>query len=177
VTDGGRFFTIRFAPQTSASGKRVGWLVRFIDISEAKAAQRQREDILQLLTHDMRSPQASILAVIGLAGPEQIDASIAGRIRNYAQRTLDLADGFVQLARAEVLAYATEEIDLADILMDAVDQLWPQLTASDIKVETVVRDEQLIVLGERSLLTRALVNVIGNAVKYSDAGTGPQKSR
>jgi CHASE2 domain-containing sensor protein/signal transduction histidine kinase len=171
VTDGGRFFTIRFAPQTSASGKRVGWLVRFIDISEAKAAQRQREDILQLLTHDMRSPQASILAVIGLAGPEQIDASIAGRIRNYAQRTLDLADGFVQLARAEVLAYATEEIDLADILMDAVDQLWPQLTASDIKVETVVRDEQLIVLGERSLLTRALVNVIGNAVKYSDAGT------
>lgn len=171
MTDGGRFFTIRFAPQTSANGERVGWLVRFIDISETKAAQRQREDILELLTHDMRSPQASILAVIELAGPEQIDASIANRIRNYAQRTLDLADGFVQLARAEVLVYAKEEIDLADMLMDAIDELWPQLTAKGIEVETVVEEEPLIVLGERSLLTRALVNVIGNAVKYSDERT------
>ena len=170
-TDDGRYFLIRFVPQTSAGGERIGWLVHFIDVSEARAAQRQREDILQLLTHDMRSPQASILAVIDIAEPDQIDARVARRIRNYAQRTLDLADGFVQLARAEVLAYATEEIDLADILMDAIDELWPQLTARKIQLETAGTQEPLMVLGERSLLTRALVNVIGNAVKYSDQGT------
>jgi CHASE2 domain-containing sensor protein/signal transduction histidine kinase len=168
-TDDGRFFSIRFVPQTSAGGPQIGWLVHFIDVSEARAAQRQREDILQLLTHDMRSPQASILAVIEIAQPDQIDARVAGRIRNYAQRTLDLADGFVQLARAEVLAYATEEIDLSDILMDAIDELWPQLTAKKIELENAGTQEQLVVRGERSLLTRALVNVIGNAVKYSDA--------
>jgi CHASE2 domain-containing sensor protein/signal transduction histidine kinase len=169
--DDGRTFSIGFAPQTSSAVKPSGWVVRISDISEAKAAQRQREDILQLLTHDMRSPQASIVAVLETAAPEHIDPEVSARIRHYAQRTLGLADDFVQLARAEALDYAIEEVDLYDMLMDAIDDLWPQLTAKDISLETVGGGEHLVVLGERSLLTRALTNVIGNALKYSGPGT------
>ena len=55
--------------------------------------------------------------------------------------------------------------------MDALDELWPQMTAKRIRTETSGGDGRIIVLGERSLLTRALVNVIGNAVKYSPAGS------
>lgn len=172
ITNDGRVFSVRFAPQVSADGESwTGWVIRIVDVSEAMAAQRQREDILQLLTHDMRSPQASILALLETARADQVDETLAGRIGHYAKRTLGLADGFVQLARAETLDYVLEEVELADMLMDAIDDVWPQLTAKNIRVETVAGSERLIVLGERSLLTRALVNVIGNAVKYSDGGT------
>lgn len=171
LTDDGRVFSIRSTAQVSGDGVQTGWIIRFIDVSEAKSAQRQREAILQLLTHDMRSPQTSILALLETADPARIDDVIAGRIRHYAQRTLGLADGFVQLARAEALAYALEEVNLADILMDAIDDLWPQMTAKSIQVETVGQDAQLLVLGDRSLLTQVLVNIIGNAVKYSGEGT------
>lgn len=172
VTEDGRVFALRFAPQVSANGEFcMGWIIRIVDISHVRAAQRQREDILQLLTHDMRSPQASILALLETANPDQIDPVVAGRIDQYARRTLGLADGFVQLARAEALDYVLEEVDLADLLMDAIDDVWPQFTAKNILVETVAIDERLIIHGERSLLTRSLVNVIGNAVKYSDGGT------
>ena len=167
----GRFYSIRFAPQSAVTGEQVGWVIRFLDVSEGRASQRQRDDIVQLLTHDMRSPQASILALLDTAMPDQIDADFAARVRHYARRTLRLADGFVQLARAESLRYVTEEIDLDDILMDALDELWPQMTAKRIRTETSGGDGRIIVLGERSLLTRALVNVIGNAVKYSPAGS------
>ncbi len=170
-SDDGHTFSVGFALQRSTADKPVGWVVRISDISEAKAAQRQREDILQLLTHDMRSPQASIVAVLETAAPDQIDAEVSARIRNYAHRTLGLADGFVQLARAEALEYIIEEVDLFDMLMDAVDDLWPQSVAKDISLETFSDAENLIVLGERSLLTRALINIIGNALKYSDPGT------
>lgn len=171
TTSDGRMFSLGIARQRSTSANPIGWVVRISDISEAKAAQRQREDILELLTHDMRSPQASIVAVLETATPEQIDAGVSARIRHYAQRTLGLADGFVQLARAEVLDYAVEEVDLFDMLTDAVDDLWPLSAAKNISLETIADDQDLIVLGERSLLTRALINIIGNALKYSDPGT------
>ena len=169
--DDGRFFSVRMAEQTSVQGDRLGWVIRFVDNSEAKAAQRQREDIVHLLTHDMRSPQASILAVLETADTSEIELEASARIRYYAERTLGLADGFVQLARAENLDYVLEEIDLGDMLMDAVDDLWPQSKSKSIDIRTDGEKERLLVIGERSLITRALVNVIGNAVKYSQSGT------
>ncbi|WP_432787507.1 CHASE2 domain-containing protein [Novosphingobium rhizosphaerae] len=168
--DQAHFYLVGIAPQTQADGQRAGWIIRFVDISEAKAAQRQRDDVVQLLTHDMRSPQASILAVLETAAPDRINPVEAGAIRHYAERTLRLADGFVQLARAEYLEYALEEVDLGDMLIDAIDDLWPQSNAKAIEIVTQ-GEEPMLVLGERSLLTRALVNVIGNAIKYSPEGT------
>lgn len=167
---GGRFFLVGMAAQTSTDGLPVGWVIRFVDVSEAKAAQKQRDDVVQLLTHDMRSPQASILAVLETAPPERIAEKESGVIRHYAERTLQLADGFVQLARAENLEYMLEDVDLGDMLMDAIDDLWPQSKAKSIDIVTHA-DERLLVTVERSLLTRALVNVIGNAIKYSGTGT------
>ncbi len=169
VLDDGRCFSIKTAEQTALQGNRIGWIIRFVDISEAKAAQRQREDIVHLLTHDMRSPQASILAVLETSDPLEIKPEASARIRHYAERTLGLADGFVQLARAENLDYMLEEIDLSDMLMDAIDDLWPQSKAKAISITTFGEKERLLVTGERSLITRALVNVIGNAVKFSPA--------
>lgn len=168
--DQAHFYLVGIAPQSQTDGQRAGWIIRFVDISEAKAAQRQRDDVVQLLTHDMRSPQASILAVLETAAPDRINPVEAGAIRHYAERTLRLADGFVQLARAEYLEYALEEVDLGDMLIDAIDDLWPQSKAKAIEIVTH-GEEPMLVMGERSLLTRALVNVIGNAIKYSPEGT------
>jgi CHASE2 domain-containing sensor protein/signal transduction histidine kinase len=167
----GRYFSVRIAEQTSPAGERIGWVIRLMDVSEAKAAQRQRDDIMHLLTHDMRSPQASILAVLETTAPEDISPETSARIRQYAERTLRLADGFVQLARAENLDYILEEVDLGDMLLDAVDDLWPQSQAKSINIVTLGTDERLPMMAERSLVTRAIINVIGNAIKYSPEHT------
>jgi CHASE2 domain-containing sensor protein/signal transduction histidine kinase len=168
--DQAHFYLVGIAPQTQTDGQRTGWIIRFVDISEAKAAQRQRDDVVQLLTHDMRSPQASILAVLETAPADHIAPIEAGAIRHYAESTLRLADGFVQLARAEYLEYTLEEVDLGDMLIDAIDDLWPQSHAKSIEIVTQ-GEEPMLIMGERSLITRALVNVIGNAIKYSPEGT------
>ncbi|GMM60215.1 CHASE2 domain-containing protein [Novosphingobium pituita] len=172
--DQAHFFLLGMAGQTSAEGAHAGWVIRLVDISEAKAVQRQRDDVVQLLTHDMRSPQASILAVLETAASDHIHPLEREAIRLYAERTLRLADGFVQLARAENLDYRLEEIGLPDMLIDAIDDLWPQSRAKAIQIVTagdMAGDEPMVVLGERSLLTRALANVIGNAIKYSPENT------
>lgn len=172
TTADGRSFDLRFALQRASDGQPVGWIARIVDISEAKAALRRQEDVRQLLTHDMRSPQASIIAVIEHSSAEQIHSEVGRRIKGYAERTLALADSFVQLARAESHQYVLEDVDLADVLIDAVDDLWPQSSARDMPVIIDGERHDLFLSGERSLLTRVFINLVGNAIKYSpDGGT------
>ena len=152
----------------------VGWVVRFSDITALRLAQRRREETLQLLTHDMRAPQASILAMLAQQGPAGQAGGAAGRlaerIAHYARRTIALADGFLHLARADAGGYDLGPVDMANVLVEAVDDLWPQSSGRSISIMTTGVDEEHMVSGDQALLTRALVNLIGNAIKFSDTG-------
>jgi CHASE2 domain-containing sensor protein/signal transduction histidine kinase len=166
----GRSFDLRIVPQQARSGERIGWIVRVVDVSDAKAAERQRDEILRLLSHDMRSPQTSIITALDRAKESGLSDGLAQRIRSHAERTLQLADGFVQLARAETIDYNMEEVDLGDLVIEAADNLWERSSSRKITVDVGGVIEGVIVTGERSLLTRALVNLIDNAIKYSEEG-------
>jgi len=165
----GRTLQLQTVFRRDDQGAPAGWIVRLADISILTAAMRQREQALQLLTHDMRSPQTSILAL--LATTPDLPTETAERIAAYARRTLALADGFVQLARAEVTPVSLEPLDLADVAVEAIDEVWPQSVQRKIRIEQVGGDTPLMVLGDRGVLARALVNLLGNAVKYSPPGS------
>ncbi|WP_312163676.1 CHASE2 domain-containing protein [Phenylobacterium sp.] len=170
TVEGGRSFAIRRTTLSEAGGAPVGWIVRFTDVTALKEAGRQRESILELLTHDMRSPQVSILTLLGGSEAQAIAGPLADRIAGYARRTLSLADNFVNLARAEADTYSLEIVDLGDVLLDAVDDLWPQSSAQRVSVTTSGADGEVLVEADRSHLTRALINLVDNAIKYSPAG-------
>ncbi|CAH2899393.1 MAG: Two-component system sensor histidine kinase [uncultured Paraburkholderia sp.] len=73
---------LRYANCTNAQGETTGWIAGLVDVSALHAAERQREDALRLLSHDMRSPQASILALV------EMERARARARRARAHRTL-----------------------------------------------------------------------------------------
>ncbi len=166
---------LRYAPCTNAEGRAIGWIAGLVDVTALHAAERQREEALHLLSHDMRSPQASILALVQIER-QRGDASapqreLFGRIERHAQRALTLADEFVQLARAESQTYRIDTASFADLLIDASDEVWPQAQAKRIRIDTALGGEPYWIGADRSLMARALVNLLNNAVKYSPADT------
>jgi signal transduction histidine kinase len=165
----GRIFVLAVVALNDARGNRVGSISRLTDITAIRVAVRQREDALQLLTHDMRSPQASILALLDRQDEE--DPTVRARIAGYARRTLKLADDFVHYARAESGQHAEELLDFAAILIEAADDQWALAHTKKIHIETPDTGDEFLVFGDRSLLSRMLCNLIGNAIKYSGAGT------
>jgi signal transduction histidine kinase len=182
----GRDHLLRYANCTNAQGGTTGWIAGLVDVSALHAAERQREDALRLLSHDMRSPQASILALVEIERAREKPVLARGlleRIERYAQRALTLADDFVQLARAESQTYMLEPVNLAELMIDASDEVWPQAHAKRIALHTETDlstdgrdmddngDEGHWICADRSLLTRALVNILNNAVKYSPPDT------
>ena len=171
-----RAFELRFTPTLSASDEPTGWIVHLADITvlmlaldQREVAKRQREEALQLLSHDMRSPQASILAV--LQHPEFQDAptKLVEIIDRQARRTLDLADAFVRLAQAESADLMLEALDFSFIAEEAIDSLWSLAQQGGVTLQLDSRGE-FVVLGDRGALMRALVNLLDNAVKFSKPG-------
>ncbi|NRD83992.1 CHASE2 domain-containing protein [Burkholderia pseudomallei] len=165
---------LRYAPCTNAQGNVTGWIAGLVDVTALHAAERQREEALHLLSHDMRSPQSSILALVEIErqrAESEHTRGLLARIERYAQRALMLADEFVQLARAESQTYQLEAVSFADLLIDASDEVWPQAQAKRIRIDTSFGDEPCWIGADRSLMTRALVNLLNNAVKYSPTDT------
>jgi CHASE2 domain-containing sensor protein/signal transduction histidine kinase len=166
---------LKYARCMNANGDLIGWIASLTDLSALHSAQRQRDDMLHLLSHDMRSPQSSIITLLDIERP-QVDSPrtmrMFDRIERYSRRALALADNFVQLAHAEMQTYTMDLSNLADLAQDAADEIWPQANAKQIEIRCQI-DESLeyTVRAERSLITRALVNVMNNAVKYSPPNT------
>ncbi|MND51708.1 Alkaline phosphatase synthesis sensor protein PhoR [compost metagenome] len=167
-TSGGRTMKVAAAALTDASGQPIGHIVRFADMTLFRVAERQREQALQLLSHDMRAPQVSILTLLE-GSQSRTDPAFERRIGDYARQTLDLAEGYVQLARAESQPYRAVVLDLGQVLMDAADTLWPQASARGVTIQTPTGEDEYLVEGDPALLRRLLTNLLDNALKYGPA--------
>lgn len=164
-------FDLRATERLAADGQRVGWIMHMVDITQAWQGRKEREETLRFLSHDIRTPLASILALIAASKSADLSPELSRRLSGHAQRSLDLADGFIHLARAQMLDFQMRPLNLPDLMQDAVDELWPQITAHKISIVTEGDDQELLAMGERTLLTRALINLIDNAIKYAGDGS------
>lgn len=163
----GRHFSARRSPLTDADGAQRGWIHLLADITDIRAAESDRSQALEFLSHDMRSPQASIITLLETAGAVGLSSEMADKIGYHARRTLGLADNFVQLARLRETRFDPDETDLHDCLREAADALWPQASKKGVRIVIPPADNPCCVGGERHALTRAFLNLLDNAVRFS----------
>jgi CHASE2 domain-containing sensor protein/signal transduction histidine kinase len=150
-------------------GARAGWtIVRLADVSSIRQAIRQREDALQLLTHDIRAPFASISAMASSAPQSEV----LQRIDRYATRGRALADSYVQFSRAESADWPSTVFDLRDCVVDAADEIWAVAALRGVTITVEGPEVEILTRGDQALVTRAIMNLIDNAVRFSpDHGT------
>lgn len=150
-------------------------IVSLKDISDVKQAMRTRTEMLDFLSHDLRSPMVSVLALIGKMRHGEDGERLGDfldNVEHYAQRNLNIAEQFLQLARVESEeAVEMIEQDMLDVVESAVDQVQIQAQARDIRLRfSYNQDEDVWVRGNNELLERLVVNLLTNAVKYSHEG-------
>ena len=170
----GRNVLLRCAPFLDAGNAYAGWMVAIVDITRMRRVQSQREEALRFISHDIREPSASILTVIELARaqPDLLTREVLlQRIERHARTGLELADGFVNLARAEAQPFRAEILDLVSLLDATADAAWAGALARGVRVRSELAPDEAPCLGDRSLLPRALSNVMSNALKYSPRGS------
>jgi len=169
-----RSLRLERAPLLPADGDvALGWLLSLTDLSIERDAQQQRETLLRFLSHDLRAPHSAILALLDVQRHEVSDVSLVfTQIEQQVRRALNLTESFVQLAKAESDGYQFEPSLFAMLVLDAFDQvaLLAQLKPIQLVHDLDEAGEEMV-LADQSLLTRALFNLMENAIKYSPAGT------
>lgn len=150
--------------------KDGGRIVSLRDISSIRQSERQRREMLEFLSHDMRSPQAAIVGLVGAPGHALPEEERLSRIEKQARRTLKLTDDFVQIARLEYEGVTPQETDLGALLHEAVDRAYTPAKRRGIIFETEIPDEPEFCEVDPSSIARAIDNLIDNAIKFSPTG-------
>ncbi|WP_339538823.1 sensor histidine kinase [Pseudomonas sp. RA_15y_Pfl2_54] len=150
----------------------IGWLLSLTDLSAERAAEEQRGVLLRFLSHDLRAPHSAILALLDVHGHQAgADSPLFEQIERQVRRALDLTDGFVLLARAESEAYQFQPTLFAMLVLDVLDQVLPiaQQKRIDVFHDMDEQSQERLIQADQGLLTRALFNLLENAIKYSPA--------
>lgn len=152
----------------------VGALARALDRSlDALRVTRQREArFLADASHELRHPVTALVTDLEhtLSRPRELPEARAALGRSYrvALHLRDLTQNLLALTRSRAARPARVPLDLLALASDVADLLVPLAAAKDLELE--VYGEPAWVRGDPVLLTRAVENLVQNAIKFTDEG-------
>ena len=155
--------------ETPHARRRLGFEGRILEVQAAQQRlrdlQTRRDDALAFISHDVRAPLAG--AVQQLQSGE-LDAAARQRLLGQLRRAHDLAQGFLNLARAQALAPSElVELDLGAVLHQAADFAYDEALARGVRFERALPDDPIWVRGDFAALERLTTNLLRNAVQHS----------
>jgi signal transduction histidine kinase len=147
--------------------------------AEAESANGAKSDFLAVMSHELRTPLAAImgyqeLLADGITGPvTEAQAQQLGRIKVSARHLLSLIDEILTFTRLDAgrETVVPEPIDLDDALKDAAEIVEPLATAKKLELKTISAGPGSIVESDSTKIRQILVNLMSNAVKFTDTGS------
>ncbi len=146
-------------------------LIILMDITDLRQSQAQRDRALQFLSHDMRTPIASILSLVRPASATSAPPEQHTKIVHHAKALLGMMDDFILTISAEARQYSVKQELLDNLINDALEQVADLAEAKHITLHQEAGDDSVFVMANTRLLVRALVNLLFNAVKFSPANS------
>lgn len=187
-----RFFDVLISPLFEERDKLLGRLIVFRDITKRKKLEAEREKMIDELnkknadlerftyavSHDLKSPLVTAKWFLDYL-KDDISSGKEERVQTDIQR-IDTAmstmqkrvDGILDIARAGWLSDMDEDIDLNELVAEAVELMHGRISQRSIKVR--VDDSLPQIKGNRLRLLEVFQNLIDNAAKFMGNEPEPQ---
>jgi len=161
-----------------AEEERTALLARERDLrQQAEEADRLKDEFLATLSHELRTPLTSILGWATMIRNGEVDrAENLDRafeiIERNARSQARLIDDLLDVSRIITgnLQLEVHPLNLAPIVVSAIDALGPAADAKDIQIETELDPGSCLVSGDAHRLRQVVWNLLMNAIKFTPRG-------
>lgn len=139
--------------------------------------ERLRSDFISMLSHEIRTPLTSIRESVNMVG-EEVMGPITTRQRRFLEiagdeigRICDLLNHLMQASRLEpsALKMQHEPVDSYSLVMTCFESLRTVAESKEVDMVSDVSPDTPDVMGDSQYLQQVFLNLIGNAIKFSDA--------
>ena len=162
------------SPVLSLEGQIIGHVTVFHDITEARRLEEMREDLTQMVVHDLRSPLGTVANTLealemGAAGE---DRELITTAQTSVRRVLNLVSTLLDVARLEAgqMPLKRERVSLAAIAQETVTLMAPFARARGIKLVHQVPDDLPQPLADRDMVERVMINLVTNGIQFTPKG-------
>jgi signal transduction histidine kinase len=146
-------------------------------VEEARGAMRAAEELLADISHELRTPLNAVLGAVGLLletplSPEQRE--LAEMVRTGGRSQLAVIGDILDLARAAagVTVFEPHPIDLLAVVRDTVALFDREAQVRGLRLAACVASAEIpAVMGDGTRIGRVVANLVGNAVKFTRAGS------
>ena len=189
--DGTSFPVEYWAYPTRRNGQTVGSVVTFLDITERKQAQaalleakeaaeagsRAKSEFLANMSHEIRTPMNGIIGMTDLALDTVLTAQqrdYLGLVRSSADSLLHVINDILDFSKIEAGKLELEETEfrIRDLFRDTLQTLAVRADKKSLELSVRVSpDVPESVVGDPTRLRQLIVNLVGNAIKFTEAGS------
>lgn len=144
--------------------------------ARAEAANEAKSRFLATVSHEFRTPLNGILGMADLltdTGPDAEQATYVAALRTSGEALLALVDDILDFAKVEAgkLELVAEPFDMAQLVETVAELMAPRAQAKGIELAAhIAPNLPARLVGDRDRLRQILLNLVGNAVKFTEAG-------
>ncbi len=168
-------FYVSISPVRSTAGATLGHVAVMQDISYLKELDQMKSEFVSTVSHDLKTP---LTAIRGFADLIRMTGSLDDQQRQFIQRikeiTAEMTDMITDLLDMGKIEAGIElqqvPCDLIRLAEDVLLSLEPRAREKEITVETEWPDDLPPVVGDPDRLKQVLMNLVGNAIKYTPEG-------
>mgnify|MGYP006272773173 CR=1 FL=1 len=174
---GARTFDVTLACVGNAQHEVAGVVTILHDITREKEISEMKSDFVSSVSHELRTPLSSIKAYVemlvdGEAQDEETRTEFYNVIQSETNRLSRLIDNILNINRIEsgVVKIHREHVALPKVVKAVIDVMQPQARAKRITLTEKPTPLYFQVHADRDMIYQAILNLVGNAVKYTPEG-------
>ncbi len=172
---------IHSSPIRDSEGQRIGTLLVMADVTKLRRLENMRRDFVANVSHEIKTPLTAIKGYVETLVNQEVDSKddyerFLGIINKHVNRLDAIVEDLLSLSRIERAVDIAEspldftEARIGDIIQTAVQVLQNRADEKNISIDR--RGElDLKARVDATLIEQAILNLLDNAIKYSDNGS------